>query len=129
MDSDTENRNPPRPAADGDGPWSTGGGADAAADATTGTPGAARGPFGRIVAGALALLLFGAALMFSLLLFGVVLCLGALAWGYLWWKTRHARRTLYRQAAAGQRTAPPPEGRIIEGEVIRSTRAPDEPPR
>lgn len=127
MDSGTENRKHPRPAADDGGAWNAGGGADAA-DATTGTPGAARGPFGRVVAGALALLLFGAALMFSLLLFGVVLCLGALAWGYLWWKTRHARRALYRQSAAGRPAAAPPEGRIIEGEVIRSTRAPDEPP-
>jgi len=122
MDTGTENRQYPRPEADGESGGATGNNAGGGPGVAAGS--ATRGLFGRVVAGVLTLLLFGAALMFSLLLFGVVLCLGALAWGYLWWKTRHARRALSRQPFA-----PPPEGRIIEGEVIERTRTPDDTAR
>ena len=59
--------------------------------------------------------LIGLALMFSALLLMVILTVGALAWGYLWWRTRDLRKQM--------RKHPPSdvvvEGEVIEGEVIR----------
>lgn len=52
----------------------------------------------------------------SLLLFAVLVAGGLLAWGYLWWKTRHLRQELKQQMRER-----PPEGRVIEGEVIRDS--------
>lgn len=54
--------------------------------------------------------LIGFALMFSVLLFVFVLAAGAVAWGYLWWKTRDLRKQMRKY---------PPGGVVIEGEVIR----------
>ena len=59
--------------------------------------------------------LIGLALMFSALLLMVILTVGAMAWGYLWWRTRDLRRQMHKH--------PPSEvvveGEVIEGEVIR----------
>jgi hypothetical protein len=49
--------------------------------------------------------------------------LGVMLWGWLWWKTRAIRKEMARQMHE-QNTDPAPEGRIIEGEVIREA---DEP--
>src|SRR3989338_1318683 len=38
--------------------------------------------------------LIGLVLMFSVLIFAVVLTVGAMAWGYLWWKTRDLRKQM-----------------------------------
>lgn len=59
--------------------------------------------------------LIGLGLMFSALLLMVIVTVGAMAWGYLWWKTRDLRKQM--------RKHPPSEvvveGDVIEGEVVR----------
>lgn len=62
------------------------------------------------------IVLIGLALMFSALLFVVILTVGAMAWGYLWWKTRDLRRQM-REYSPNDVVI---EGDVIEGEVIRS---------
>lgn len=54
----------------------------------------------------------------SLVLFAVLVAGGLLAWGYLWWKTRHLRRELKKQMRER-----PPGGRVIEGEVIVNSKS------
>ncbi|MFZ1547253.1 MAG: hypothetical protein WAT12_09155 [Candidatus Nitrotoga sp.] len=62
------------------------------------------------------IVLIGLTLMFSVLFFVVILTVGAIAWGYLWWRTRELRKQM--------REYPPNnvvmEGEVIEGEVISS---------
>jgi len=53
-------------------------------------------------------------LMFSVLIFVAVLTVGAMAWGYLWWKTRDLRKQM-RNHPLGEEVI---EGEVIEGEVI-----------
>ena len=65
---------------------------------------------------------FGLALMFSVMLFAVVLSAGAVAFAYLWWKTRDLRKQMRMHppggAAMEEETI---EGEVIEGEVIERT--------
>ena len=77
---------------------------------TTNSPSPLRKAAAFIVSAAL----IGLILMFSALLFAVVLSVGAVAWGYLWWKTRDLRKQM-RQHPMGDVVI---EGEIIEGEVI-----------
>ncbi len=59
-------------------------------------------------------------LTFSLLVFVVVVAGGAVAGGYLWWKTREIRKQMRDRPTGGQ---------IIEGEVVRNfTGCPTAPP-
>ncbi len=60
--------------------------------------------------------IFVLALMFSVVLFAAVAAVGAVAWGYLWWKTRDLRKKM--------RETKPDEGLVLEGEVIREGEAP-----
>jgi len=62
----------------------------------------------------------GLVLMFSAVLFAIIIVAGAIAWAYLWWKTRELRKQM--------RNFPPREvkreekmsdGNVFEGEVIR----------
>jgi hypothetical protein len=62
----------------------------------------------------------GLVLMFSAVLFAIIIVVGAIAWAYLWWKTRELRKQM--------RDLPPREakqeeamsvGNVFEGEVIR----------
>ena len=62
------------------------------------------------------IVLIGLALMFSALLFVVILTVGAMAWGYLWWKTRDLRKQMRKYSPSDVVI----EGDVIEGEVIRS---------
>lgn len=71
----------------------------------------------RVVAVAVAIGVFTLALMFSVVLFAVVLSVGAVAWGWLWWKSRDLRRQMREN---------PPGGVVIEGEVIREVDAREE---
>lgn len=67
------------------------------------------------IAGAAVLAL---ALVFSVVVFSVLLVGGLVVVGYLWWRTRELRRQV-RAAMEQQAQAPPPGGRVIDGEVIR----------
>ena len=49
---------------------------------------------------------------------------GALAWGYVAWKTRALRRALPEQGGAHEAWQGPDAGRVIEGEAVS---LPDEP--
>ena len=66
----------------------------------------------KIVTVLVTIAVFGVALMFSVVLFAVVVTVGAVAWGYLWWKTRALRKQMREHPPTGR-------GMIIEGEVIR----------
>lgn len=79
----------------------------------------------KIVAILLTVALFVVAMMFSVVLFAVVLTVGAVAWAYLWWKTRAARKRMGAESYGGQRQDPS-GGLVIEGEVIREVRSTDD---
>lgn len=69
-----------------------------------------------------------AAFAFSLVLFAALLVIGAMVWGYVWWRTRDLRRQMAAQMAeqmAEQRREQRPGGRVIEGEVVH--RPPPDP--
>ncbi len=70
----------------------------------------APGFLGKVLAGAVGVVLLLTALAFSLVLFAVALTGGLVLWGYLWWKTRTLRKQM-RERPLG--------GHVIEGEVIR----------
>jgi len=55
-----------------------------------------------MTAKALPAALIGLVLMFFVLIFVAVLTVGAMAWGYLWWKT-HDLRKLNAQPSLGRR--------------------------
>ena len=91
----------------------------------------------KIVGGVAMVGLFALALTFSVALFAVVLTVGAVAWGYLWWKTRAVRKAMRehmaaemearRAAGAAHGGAAATRGLIIEGEVIREVTADESP--
>lgn len=68
----------------------------------------------KAVALVVTLALFALALMFSVLLMAVVLTVGAIAWGYLWWRTRDLRKQMRMHSPGGEVI----EGEVIKGEVI-----------
>jgi hypothetical protein len=77
---------------------------------------------------------FGVALMFSVVFFAVIVTVGAVAWGYLWWKTRALRKHMREQASMGQgqrqgEGRSGAQGLIIEGEVIREVDIDERPSR
>ncbi|MDD3677418.1 MAG: hypothetical protein RBS10_11745 [Thauera propionica] len=76
----------------------------------------------KIVTVLVTIAVFGVALMFSVVLFAVVVTVGAVAWGYLWWKTRALRKQMREHPPTGR-------GMVIEGEVIREVEIEDRPPR
>ena len=65
--------------------------------------------------------LIGLVLMFSALLFSAILTVGAMAWVYLWWRTRDLRKQM-RMHPADYVVI---EGEVIEGEVIREVDSSD----
>lgn len=91
----------------------------------------------KIVGGVAMVGVFVLALTFSVALFAVVLTVGAVAWGYLWWKTRAVRKAMREQMearmaepgmrAGGAGPSRGARGLIIEGEVIREVKV-EEPP-
>ena len=48
----------------------------------------------KIVGGVVMVGVFALALTFSVALFAVVITVGAVAWGYFWWKTRAVRKAM-----------------------------------
>jgi ABC-type bacteriocin/lantibiotic exporter with double-glycine peptidase domain len=75
-------------------------------------------PLRKLMALIVAVVLVGLVLMFSAVLFVIILIAGALAWAYLWWKTRHLRKQMRDYPPRGVVTEVF-EGEVIEGEVIR----------
>lgn len=91
----------------------------------------------RIVGGMVMVGVFALALTVSIALFAVVLTVGAIVWGYLWWKTRDLRKAMRehmntRTTESDMRsdtTRPGPAGTrgvIIEGEIIREVKVVDD---
>ena len=83
-------------------------------------PGEAPGPFRKVAALVVTTVLLVLALMFSAVVLAIIFAVGAMAWGYLWWKTREVRkqmRTFSSQAAEVERQ--PVDDAVFEGEVIR----------
>lgn len=62
----------------------------------------------------------GLVLMFSAVLFAIIVILGAIAWAYLWWKTRELRKRMRDfPPREVQREEQVSDGNVFEGEVIR----------
>ncbi|BCK88138.1 hypothetical protein MIZ01_1939 [Sideroxyarcus emersonii] len=83
-------------------------------------PGKPRGPLRKLAALILTVAMVGLALMFSAVLLVVIALVGAMAWAYLWWKTRELRkqmRDLHSRATRAAATAS--NDAVFEGEVIR----------
>ena len=57
----------------------------------------------KIVGGVVMVGVFALALTFSVALFAVVITVGAVAWGYFWWKTRAVRKAMREHMAAPAR--------------------------
>jgi Flp pilus assembly protein TadB len=85
------------------------------------------GFFGRLVAVVVGAGLLVLGLMFSVVLIVAAAIAGLVIWGWFWWKTRALRRQMRERMDMPFGNVEPvqPEGRIIEGEVIRD---PDEVP-
>jgi hypothetical protein len=69
----------------------------------------------KLVAIVATIVLLGLALMFSVVVIAVILVGGAIAWGYLWWKTRELRKQMSNYPPRGVVR----EGEVFEGEVMR----------
>lgn len=65
--------------------------------------------FAKVLTFAAAFVVLTLAFVFSLLVFAVVAAGALMLLGYLWWSTRKLRRQLHDR---------PPDGRVIEGEVV-----------
>lgn len=63
-----------------------------------------------------ALLLLAGAVAISIVVFVFTLAAMMVVGAYLWWKTRDARRQM-----RAQMNAPPPQGNVIEGEVVEKS--------
>jgi Flp pilus assembly protein TadB len=93
------------------------------------------GLLGRILATLISLALLVVGFMFSVVFIGIALVVGAVFFGWVWWKVRRAARLARSDprfqdfAAAMNRGAPPPGGDVIEGEVIRGEWQDKEGPR
>lgn len=90
-------------------------------------------PLQRVLAVLVTIAVFSVALMFSVVVFAVVVTVGAVAWAWVWWKTRALRKELRTRAQAarpGQAPGSAGGGVVIEGEVIREVVIEeDSPPR
>jgi hypothetical protein len=62
----------------------------------------------------------GIVLMFSAALFAIIIVAGAIAWAYLWWKTRELRKQMRdlppREVVREEKMS---EGNVFEGVAIR----------
>jgi hypothetical protein len=77
------------------------------------------GLFRKLLALVVSITFFALALMFSVLFVAVILTVGTIALGCFWWRTRELRK-LMRQHPGVEIQHEVTEGRVIEGEVIRS---------
>ncbi|MFA6310174.1 MAG: hypothetical protein WCV99_16220 [Sterolibacterium sp.] len=67
------------------------------------------GPFGKLLALLVSVIVLIAGVMFSMLMLAVIAVAGLAAWGFFWWKTRKLRGAMRDQ---------PPGGLVIDGEAV-----------
>lgn len=76
--------------------------------------------FRKLVALVVTVALVGLVLMFSAVLLVGIAIVGAIAWAYLWWKTRELRKMMRNfQPREVRREARASNDEVFEGEVIR----------
>jgi O-antigen/teichoic acid export membrane protein len=77
-------------------------------------------PLRKLVALIMTVALVGLVLMFSAVLLVIITIVGAIAWAYLWWKTRELRKQMRdfspREVVREEKVK---DGDVFEGEVIR----------
>ncbi len=74
----------------------------------------------KLAALAVAVVLVGLVLMFSAVLLVIILIVGAIAFAYLWWKTREVRKLMREFSRNGMtREAKASNDGVFEGEAIR----------
>lgn len=68
----------------------------------------------------MAVAMVGLAVMFSAILLAIILIVGAMAWTYLWWKTRELRKHMRNFSPREMEREHKGNGdAVIEGEVVR----------
>lgn len=77
-------------------------------------------PLRKLVALIATVVLVGLVLMFSAVLLATVVVVGAIAWAYLWWKTREVRKQMreFRSREMGPEIKANAD-EVFEGQVIR----------
>ena len=88
----------------------------------------APGLLGRVMTFAFGAMLLLGALMLSVLVFASIATVGAVMFGYLWWKTRGLRKQMRERQMHENAPKGSPGGCVIEGEVIRDD-GPHDPDR
>lgn len=77
-------------------------------------------PLRKLIALIMTVALVGLVLMFSAVLLVIITIVGAIAWAYLWWKTRELRKQMRdfspREVVREEKVK---DGDVFEGEVIR----------
>jgi len=83
------------------------------------SPAQSPGPLRKLATLIVTLALVVLVLMFSAVVLAIILVAGALAWAYLWWKTRHLRKQMRDFASrAMEREQKAGDGEVFAGEVI-----------
>lgn len=90
------------------------------------SPTRSSGPLRKLAALLMTAAMLGLVLMFSAVLLVVIMIAGAIAWAYLWWKTReirkHMRNFSPREVVRDEK---PVGDEVFEGEVIRVVESED----
>jgi threonine/homoserine/homoserine lactone efflux protein len=83
-------------------------------------PPSSSSPLRKLVALIMTAALVGLVLMFSAVLLVIIMIVGAIAWAYLWWKTRELRKQMRDfHTRATERAQKASNDEVFEGEVIR----------
>jgi hypothetical protein len=84
------------------------------------SPTTSSGPLRKLAALIVTVAMAGLALMFSAVLFAIIIVAGAIAWAYLWWRTRELRKLMRdfpaREAMREERMN---DGNVFEGVAVR----------
>jgi hypothetical protein len=84
------------------------------------SPAKSPGPLRKLAALVVTVAMVGLVLMFSAVLFAIIIVVGAIAWTYLWWKTRELRKQMRNFSPREvKREEKMGDGEMFEGEVIR----------
>jgi uncharacterized membrane protein len=76
-------------------------------------PSAQPGLLGKLIGFVIMVVMLVLGLMFSMVLLVVVLAIGAIAFGYFWWKTRALRKAMKEHVAQASS-----DGQVFEGEAV-----------